>query len=122
MRRILAEMSDKVDCYASVGIAGGRLGFPNDASAWVRFVLDWVAGSGAAIMSIMVTEVDEALISAGVPDDKAKAAAGAIPVAKDLATRQDIGDVKQDIAVLKFAVFAFGPVIVGLLVKLVFFP
>ena len=126
-------MSDKVDCYASVGIAGGRLGFPNDASAWVRFVLDWVAGSGAAIMSIMVTEVDEALISAGVPDDKAKAAAGAIPVAKDLATRQDIadvkaelkqdiGDVKQDIAVLKFAVFAFGPVIVGLLVKLVFFP
>ena len=32
------------------------------------------------------------------------------------------GEVKQDIAVLKFAVFSFGPVIVGLLIKLVFFP
>ena len=84
-------------------------------------------------MSIMVTEVYEALLSAD--EDKAKAAA--IPVGERLAAKQDIADVKtelkqeiagvkaelkQDIAVLKFAVFSFGPVIVGLLIKLVFFP
>lgn len=59
-------------------------------------------------------------------------AAGAIPIVRDLATKQDLAElrtelkqdiaaVKQDIAVLKFAVFSFGPVIIGLLVKLVFF-
>ena len=73
-------------------------------------------------MSIMVTEVYEALLSAD--EDKAKAAA--IPVGERLAAKQDIADVKaelkQEIAVLKFAVFSFGPVIVGLLIKLVFFP
>ena len=102
-------------------------------------------------MSIMVTEVYEALVSAGADEDKAKAAASAIPVGEKIATKQDIGDVKQeiadvkaelkqeiadlkaelkqdiaaikqDIAVLKFAVFTFGPVIIGLLIKLVFFP
>ena len=43
--------------------------------------------------------------------------------------KQDIGDVKQDIArldkriaVLNLAVFSFGPAIMGLLVKLAFFP
>ena len=135
-------------------------------------------------MSIMVTEVYEALVSAGADEAKAKAAASAIPVGEKIATKQDIGDVKQeiadakaelkqeiadvkaglkqeiadvkaglkqeiadvkaelkqeiadlkaelkqdiaaikqDIAVLKFAVFTFGPVIIGLLIKLVFFP
>ena len=100
-------------------------------------------------MSIMVTEVYEAFVSAGA--DEAKAAAAAIPVGEEIATKQDIADVKQeiadvkaglkqeiadlkaelkqdiaaikqDIAVLKFAVFTFGPVIIGLLIKLVFFP
>ena len=102
----------------------------------------------------MVTEVYEALVSA----DDDKAAASAIPVGERIATKQDIGgvrneiadakaglkqdigdvrkeiadvkaelkqdiaEVKQDIAVLKFAVFTFCPVIIGLLVKLVFFP
>ena len=106
----------------------------------------------------MVTEVYEALVSAGADEDKAKAAAAAIPVGERIATKQDIGGVskeiadakaeskqdiagvrkeiadvkselkqdiaelKQDIAVLKFAVFTFGPVIIGLLIKLVFFP
>ncbi len=103
----------------------------------------------------MVTEVYEALISAGADEAKAKAAAAAIPVTERLAAKQDLADVKaelkqdladvkselkqdiadvkqniadvkselkQDIAVLKFAVFSFGPVIVGLLIKLVFFP
>jgi len=51
--------------------------------------------------------------------------AGAGPIAGDLATKQDLAELrtglKQDIAVLKFAVFSFGPVIIGLPVKLVFF-
>ena len=119
----------------------------------------------------MVTEVYEALVSAGA--DEAKAAAAAIPVTERIAAKQDLAEVKselkqdiadvkqniadvkselkqdiadvkqniadvkselkqdiadvrselkQDIAVLKFAVFSFGPVIVGLLIKLVFFP
>ena len=92
----------------------------------------------------MVTEVYEALISAGADEAKAKAAAAAIPVTERIAAKQDLAEVKselkqdiaelkqniadvkselkQDIAVLKFAVFSFGPVIVGLLIKLVFFP
>ena len=79
-------------------------------------------------MSIIITEVYEAFLSAGAPEAKAKAkaAAAAIPIAKDLATKQDLANVKaelkSDIAVLKFAVFTFGPVILGLLIKLVFFP
>ena len=103
----------------------------------------------------MVAEMYRALVEAGVSDSSAQAAASAIPAAEDLATRQDLAEVKteleqritevktglgqkitevktgleqriaevrQDVAVLKFAVFSFGPVIVGLLVKLVFFP
>ena len=84
-------------------------------------------------MSLMVAEVYKALLSAGAPEEEARAAASAIPVAKDLATKQDIVAVKQDlaalraelkqnIAVLKFAVFTFCPIILGLLIKLVFFP
>ena len=95
-------------------------------------------------MSIIITEVYEAFLSAGAPEAKAKAAAAAIPIAKDLATKQDlaefkaatqqdlanvkaelksdIAELKSDITVLKFAVFTFSPVILGLLIKLVFFP
>ena len=99
----------------------------------------------------MVVEVYEAFVSAGADEAKAKAAAAAIPVGEKIDTKQDIADVrkdiadvraelkqdiadvraelkqdiaelKQDMAVLKFAVFTFGPVILGLLIKLVFFP
>ena len=102
-------------------------------------------------MSLIVSEVYDALIEAGATVEKAKAAAAAIPVADRLVTReeftdekgmlkedltevkselkQDISGVKQDvarldkrIAVLNLAVFSFGPAIVGLLVKLAFFP
>ena len=41
-------------------------------------------------MGIMVSEIYEALIAAGAPEDKAKAAAEAIPVSDLLATREDI--------------------------------
>ena len=88
-------------------------------------------------MSIMVTEVYEALVSAGAPEDKAKAAAGAIPIARDLATKQDLADLrtelKQDIAGVKQEVsdvksdlkimkFVYGPAVLLMLAKLVFFP
>ena len=45
-------------------------------------------------MGIMVSEIYEALIAAGAPEDKAKAAAEAIPVSDLLATREDIADLK----------------------------
>ena len=92
-------------------------------------------------MSLMVAEVYEALIEAGTSEQKAKAAAGAIPVAGELATKEDlrelrdelgeridqverglgerIGRLERGMAVLKFA---YGPAILALLVKLVFFP
>ena len=92
-------------------------------------------------MSIMVTEVYEALVSAGAPEDKAKAAAGAIPIARDIATKQDLAELrtelkqdiaelrtelKQDIAELKSDLkimkFVYGPAVLLLLAKLVFFP
>ena len=49
-------------------------------------------------MGIMVSEVYEAFIAAGAPESKAKAAAEAIPVTEQLATKQDIASVRQDIA------------------------
>ena len=88
-------------------------------------------------MSIMVTEVYEALVSAGAPEDKAKAAAGAIPIARDLAAKQDLADLrtelKQDIAGvkqeisdvksdLKIMKFVYGPAVLLMLATLVFFP
>ena len=60
-----------------------------------------------------------------------KAAAAAIPAGRDMATKQDIAnmatkqdiaELKQDIAVLKFAVLTFLPLILALPAKLVFFP
>ena len=114
-------------------------------------------------MSIIVSEVYDALIDAGASEAKAKAAA-AIPVVEHLATRGDValvkgdlaqvkddlaqvkddlaqvkddlaqvkgdlaqvkGDlaqVKAEVAGLKVAVFTFGPLILALLIRLVFFP
>ena len=78
---------------------------------------------------MIVSEVYDALIEAGTSEEKARAAAGAIPVVERLATRDDIVVLKDDIAVirhdlavLKTAVFSSVPVLLGLLVKLVFFP
>ena len=77
-------------------------------------------------MSIIVSEVYDALLDAGASEAKAKAAAAAIPVGGHLATKEDIAELKAElkaeIAGLKVAIFMFGPLILGLLVKLVFFP
>ena len=71
-------------------------------------------------MSIIDSEVYDALIEAGASE--AKAAAAAIPVGEHLATKEDIAELKAEIAGLKVAIFLFGPLILGLLIKLVFFP
>ncbi len=80
-------------------------------------------------MSHLVTEVYEAFRLAGV-DDAAARAAAAIPLGNDLATTADVNrietelvrveaDLKADLKVLKFG---YGPAILGLLIKLAFFP
>lgn len=95
-------------------------------------------------MSVIVTEVYDALVAAGAPDEKARAAAGVIPMTETLVTKQDfaefraeikaefaefkaevkeeIGPLKRDVAVLKLAMFSFMPAILALLAKLAFFP
>ena len=80
-------------------------------------------------MNLIVSEVYDALIDAGASEEKAKAAAGAIPLAERLATKEDLDELKKaiddrfskierDMAVLKFG---YGPLIIGLLVKIAFF-
>lgn len=73
-------------------------------------------------MSLIVSEVYDALLEAGASEEKAKAAAAAIPAGEHLATKDDITRLESEIRVLKLAVFTFGPLILALLVRLVFFP
>ena len=95
-------------------------------------------------MSLIVSEVYDALIEAGATEEKARAAAAAIPLAEQLVTRQSISrleavtkediaklsattgekfaKLEKDVAVLKLAVFTFEPAVLALLVKLLFFP
>ena len=56
-------------------------------------------------MSYTVSEVYEALREAGATEEKAKAAAGAIPVGQYLASKQDIAEVKAKIADLKVSFY-----------------
>jgi hypothetical protein len=75
-------------------------------------------------------EVYGAFSAAGVDDARVRAAASAIPFAGDFATRADRAEwkaelragmaaVKGDLTVLKFV---YGPIVIALLLKLVFFP
>ena len=77
-------------------------------------------------MSVIVSEVYDALLSAGAPEEQARAAAAAIPLQGNVATKQDLlelkAELKTEIAVLKFANFTFFPIVIGLLVKIAFFP
>ena len=92
-------------------------------------------------MSQIVSEVYDAFRAANVQESLAKAAAGAIAGREDLVTKLDlerdinrmqtemgrveadlkaaISDLKADMKVLKLG---YGPAILGLLIKLVFFP
>ena len=58
-------------------------------------------------MSLIVTEIYDALIEAGATERKARAAATAIPMVENLATKQDLAELKaatrQDLAEFKAA-------------------
>ena len=84
-------------------------------------------------MGIMVREIYEASIAAGAPEDKAKAAAEAIPAAEQLttkadlaklegslsllATKESVAKLETRVARLEWAAYA----VVALLVKIAFF-
>ena len=102
-------------------------------------------------MSLIVSEVYDALIEAGTSEEKAKAAAGAIPLAERLVTKEDLDELKaatqegldelkaatrKDLDELKASFnerlakverdlallkFGYGPAILALLVKIAFF-
>ena len=65
-------------------------------------------------MSIMIAEVYEALIEAGASEEKAKAAASAVPVEDRLSTKSDIQEVWSELKLLKFAVFSLYPFILAI--------
>ena len=48
-------------------------------------------------MSLIVSEVYDALLEAGASEAKAKAAAGAIPLAEHLTTKEDLAEVKAEL-------------------------
>ena len=88
-------------------------------------------------MGVINTGMYEALLLARVPEDKAKAAAAEVARTQDIASKSDIlelgaqlragmderlAEVEKSLAVLKFAVFSGGSIILALLVRLVFFP
>ena len=87
-------------------------------------------------MSLIVAEVYDALIEAGTSEEKTKAAAGAIPLAERLVTKEDLDELKAQFNELKVSVnerfakverdlallkFGYGPVVLALLVKIAFF-
>lgn len=77
-------------------------------------------------MSHMIAEMYEAFRAAGVDDAQARAAAAAIPFTGDFATRADVADLKVELTEVKgyleVVKFVYGPIVIALLLKLVFFP
>ena len=69
-------------------------------------------------MSMMIAEIYEALVEAGASEEKAKAAAGVVPVMESLATKTDLqelrSEMKAELKVLKFAVFTLYPFILAI--------
>lgn len=49
-------------------------------------------------MGVMSSEVYEAFVAAGAPKAQARAAAEAIPISHDLATKRDIIEIKAEVA------------------------
>ena len=64
--------------------------------------------------TMMIAEIYEALVEAGASEEKAKAAAGAVPVGESLATKADIQELWSGIRVLKFAVFTLYPFVIAI--------
>ena len=52
-------------------------------------------------MSMMIAEIYEALVEAGTSEEKAKAAAGVVPVIDGLATKTDLQELRSDMQVLR---------------------
>ena len=84
-------------------------------------------------MGVISTEMYEALLLANVPEDKAKAAAAEVAKTQDFASKTDLLElqaemdkrfaaIEKSLAVVKFAGFSGGSIMLALLVKLVFFP
>ena len=48
-------------------------------------------------MGVMVSEIYDALINAGAEEAKARAAAEAVPISDQLATKQDISELKAEL-------------------------
>ena len=91
-------------------------------------------------MSMMIAEIYEALVEAGTSEEKAKAAAGVVPVIDSLATKTDLQELRSDmnadlqvlrsdmkadlqelrseiqaeLKVLKFAVFSLYPFVLAI--------
>ena len=74
-------------------------------------------------MSRMVVEVYDAFRAANVDENLARAAAEAVVGREDLAPKLDlehaISGLKSDV---KLLTYGYSPIIIGLLIKLVFFP
>ena len=79
----------------------------------------------------------ETLRKLGADDESAKAAVADLPIPQHLATKEDMvksigevktematlrGEVMRELATIKWAYVAYGPIIIALLIKLVFFP
>ncbi len=81
-------------------------------------------------MATMVAEVYRALREAGVSDASAEAAASSVAVGAELATKADIAGLRSEmldrLAKVErqqaLLLYGYGPVTIGLLVKLAFFP
>ena len=80
-------------------------------------------------MSMMIAKIYEALVEAGTSEEKAKAAAGVVPVIDNLATKSDMQELRSvlkadlrehrsemqaEIKVLKFAVFSLYPFVLAI--------
>ena len=69
-------------------------------------------------MSMMIAEIYEALVEAGTSEEKAKAAAGVVPVMDNLTTKTDLQELrtemKAELKVLKFAVFSLYPFVLAI--------
>ena len=78
---------------------------------------------------MMIAEIYEALVEAGTSEEKAKAAAGVVPVIDNLATKTDMQELRSvlkadlrehrsemqaEIKVLKFAVFSLYPFVLAI--------
>ncbi len=81
-------------------------------------------------MTRIVSEVLDAFRAAGASEETARAAAAAIPDTQHLATKADVAELHIEVtelraemrAEMKLVKFIYGPIVILLLLKLVFFP